>query len=914
MIARHFVTSGVNRPYGRSSKSHDQRLVSSYLRNCYTLTPIQVSVQNCNYVRKRFNSSKPILNLNEEPYSPEGKQAYPSSEDPLQGHRVVSKISSEPGQPSNPLTSSVSIEHPFPFKSPDPAFRTGTRTTFGDFIRQPPEEFGESVRRFSDEMKGGIVGGVKTVVGSADDAVMFVTEMGAEAAVSTDEAGKKAAENVKKGVEKVAETGDDAIEGVKAGIGMVGSKAKNVAERVVETVKEGGETVREAGRAAYEGAKEMFQGAKELGEKYVQDVQEGVGKARDVGRDMMEGVEGRAERFGEGVKETSREAVEGAKEGTQKAYELGREAAEGVGKRVRDAGEAMKETGREAVEGAREGAKKVGEMGREALEGVKELAGNFGERMKETGRETMEGAKDLGNEAMENVKEPLGRWERGRHLDEVGNEKVPDVGRTVVGGVKEQVENASDSLNDAGRGAVNVVRDAVGGGKEEGDRKEGGGEELERFQFQAYMEEVRDGAQPVDEAQPVTQHKATSKGHSGTKSDTTPHTELPDIPDPRSGRTELHSRNQSMITADSTINSITQHLQEESQPTDITSHNETAAAQSTSTSPTTLSASRPRRNIRPPSNYTQDFIPTPSSITSGVAAIVQMEQEQQMNNRASMLGSAKKRSPGGGFVAVAEPPAKKQASGQDFDNDDMEFDDGGSGGLGSGSGSGSGSTSNVQVVLPSSADDDMDEDADEWGIPGMDEEGEEAPVQHQPAEQEQIEVAPVKRRPGRQKGFKVNKNAPAKPTTTSTRKPRRSSGAASAMLAAGGDARGDDEADEMASAIWGPEEALKRPEMPVARIKTIMKEDKEVTIVSADATLAVACATEMFLEMMAKLAYSVTEGDNRRTVAYKDLVRAISAQDRFEFLKDIIPPTIPLRKAMALRESLQDNQGGQNDA
>ncbi|KAJ3326480.1 Chromatin accessibility complex protein 1 [Blyttiomyces sp. JEL0837] len=352
-----------------------------------------------------------------------------------------------------------------------------------------------------------------------------------------------------------------------------------------------------------------------------------------------------------------------------------------------------------------------------------------------------------------------------------------------------------------------------------------------------------------------------------------------------------------------TINSscITHLLQEQEHShssTDITSPTSTQApaASPSSTSPTTtISASRPRRNIRPPT-HTQDFIPTPTSITSGVAAIAQMQMQAQMEHDQQQQGN----------------------------------------------------------------DDEIDEEADEWGIPGMDGDDDECvrapppyvqqqqqlqqpiqqqqqPIQQQqqPIQHEQVEVVapPVKRPRGRQKGFKVNKNKnshSAKPTTTTTtnmtttsttRKPRRSSGAAAMSTPSSSSINNNIDTtidlDQLATLTWGPEQPSRRPDMPIARIKTIMKEDKDVCtkIVSTDASLSVACATEMFLEMVVKMAYRVTEEEGRRTVHYKDLVKALGTQDRLEFLKDVVPSTIPLRKALAMRESLHENQrGGRHDA
>ncbi|KAJ3330786.1 hypothetical protein HDU76_004866 [Blyttiomyces sp. JEL0837] len=52
--ARTLVASGLNKSYNRSPSPSplNRKSVSAYLRNCYSLTPVQVSVQNCNHIRK----------------------------------------------------------------------------------------------------------------------------------------------------------------------------------------------------------------------------------------------------------------------------------------------------------------------------------------------------------------------------------------------------------------------------------------------------------------------------------------------------------------------------------------------------------------------------------------------------------------------------------------------------------------------------------------------------------------------------------------------------------------------------------------------------------------------------------------------------------------------------------------------
>lgn len=57
---------------------------------------------------------------------------------------------------------------------------------------------------------------------------------------------------------------------------------------------------------------------------------------------------------------------------------------------------------------------------------------------------------------------------------------------------------------------------------------------------------------------------------------------------------------------------------------------------------------------------------------------------------------------------------------------------------------------------------------------------------------------------------------------------------------------------------------------PLARIKKIMKADKDVNLVSADAVNLVSLATELFLDSLVKRASDISQNEKRRTILYKD--------------------------------------------
>ncbi|KAJ3412889.1 hypothetical protein HDV05_008753 [Chytridiales sp. JEL 0842] len=83
---------------------------------------------------------------------------------------------------------------------------------------------------------------------------------------------------------------------------------------------------------------------------------------------------------------------------------------------------------------------------------------------------------------------------------------------------------------------------------------------------------------------------------------------------------------------------------------------------------------------------------------------------------------------------------------------------------------------------------------------------------------------------------------------------------------------------------------IRKPAFPVGRIKAIMKEDSDVAQIAGDAAVVMGVAAELFLETLIKSSYDITAHDHRKTIAYKDL--------------DAVPDTIPLKKALKLRNDV----------
>ncbi|KAI8583828.1 hypothetical protein K450DRAFT_220160 [Umbelopsis ramanniana AG] len=103
--------------------------------------------------------------------------------------------------------------------------------------------------------------------------------------------------------------------------------------------------------------------------------------------------------------------------------------------------------------------------------------------------------------------------------------------------------------------------------------------------------------------------------------------------------------------------------------------------------------------------------------------------------------------------------------------------------------------------------------------------------------------------------------------------------------------------------------------LPIARVKRIIKEDKDVSLINAEATFCVAYATELFMEYLANEGFAKAKKEKRKTVYYKDLVASVVSEvDQFEFLEDVIPQTMPLKSALERRREALDDAEYQGES
>merc|ERR1712137_881810 len=82
---------------------------------------------------------------------------------------------------------------------------------------------------------------------------------------------------------------------------------------------------------------------------------------------------------------------------------------------------------------------------------------------------------------------------------------------------------------------------------------------------------------------------------------------------------------------------------------------------------------------------------------------------------------------------------------------------------------------------------------------------------------------------------------------------------------------------------------FKSYQLPLARIKKIMKADKDVKMISQEAPILFAKACEIFIRELTLRAWLQTEENKRKTLQRNDIAAAISKTDMFDFLIDIVP-------------------------
>lgn len=85
------------------------------------------------------------------------------------------------------------------------------------------------------------------------------------------------------------------------------------------------------------------------------------------------------------------------------------------------------------------------------------------------------------------------------------------------------------------------------------------------------------------------------------------------------------------------------------------------------------------------------------------------------------------------------------------------------------------------------------------------------------------------------------------------------------------------------------EHDYKLHQLPLARIKKVMKADPEVKMISAEAPILFAKGCDIFITELTMRAWIHAEENKRRTLQRSDIASALAKSDMFDFLIDIVP-------------------------
>ncbi|KAI9672436.1 MAG: hypothetical protein M1829_004515 [Trizodia sp. TS-e1964] len=98
-------------------------------------------------------------------------------------------------------------------------------------------------------------------------------------------------------------------------------------------------------------------------------------------------------------------------------------------------------------------------------------------------------------------------------------------------------------------------------------------------------------------------------------------------------------------------------------------------------------------------------------------------------------------------------------------------------------------------------------------------------------------------------------------------------------------------------------------QLPLARIKKVMKADPEVKMISAEAPILFAKGCDIFITELTMRAWIHAEENKRRTLQRSDIASALTKSDMFDFLIDIVPREEAAAQA-AKRQSTQTGGAG----
>ncbi|EJT45609.1 hypothetical protein A1Q2_01001 [Trichosporon asahii var. asahii CBS 8904] len=97
---------------------------------------------------------------------------------------------------------------------------------------------------------------------------------------------------------------------------------------------------------------------------------------------------------------------------------------------------------------------------------------------------------------------------------------------------------------------------------------------------------------------------------------------------------------------------------------------------------------------------------------------------------------------------------------------------------------------------------------------------------------------------------------------------------------------------------------------PMARLKKIVKADKDLDMMTTEAVFLVGVATEYFIKHFMEEGYTKARLEKRRIVNYRDMANVVARSDEFGFLSDVIPQPMSMSEALELKKKKMSEAPG----
>jgi histone H3/H4 len=94
---------------------------------------------------------------------------------------------------------------------------------------------------------------------------------------------------------------------------------------------------------------------------------------------------------------------------------------------------------------------------------------------------------------------------------------------------------------------------------------------------------------------------------------------------------------------------------------------------------------------------------------------------------------------------------------------------------------------------------------------------------------------------------------------------------------------------ETINSIEHDDHDFRNHQLPLARIKKVMKTDEDVRMISAEAPILFAKGCDVFITELTMRAWIHAEENKRRTLQKSDIAAALTKSDMFDFLIDVVP-------------------------